>query len=440
MAAPAQSHVVIIADGASDQPLAELGGRTPLEAAQTPALDALARRGAVGTAGTTPPGWQAGSDVCSMCLLGYDPREYHTGRAPLEAAAIGLDPPAGAHLYRVNLVSVGEPGTPDEGLMLDHSAGAISDAEARELFEALARAWGAAVPGVWGRSELRHGVSYRGVWANWSGLAHGEVVTTPPHEVPGKPWRHHAPTARNTGEAALEAERVLGAMVAASAAALPGHPVNAARRAAGKRPANLAWPWGQGTRPSMPGFQGRFGVRGAMTTAVDLLAGIAHLIGWTRLRVPGVTSYHDNDYAAQGRATVEALADHGVVCCHVEAPDEASHQGDWRTKVAAIEAIDRHVVGPIVRSLERDRPGRWRVMVLPDHATLVSTRRHHDAPVPVLIAGAGVAPGRAARLTEAQAALGGWHVPQGHTLMDVLLRAPAVPPAATPGPASAGEP
>ncbi len=424
-------HVIIIADGAGDLPLAQLGGRTPLEAASTPNLDRLAETGDLLTVATTPRGWQAGSDVCTMDLLGYDPRVYHTGRAPLEAAAIGVPAGPADWIYRLNLVTVGDPGTPDDGLMLDHSAGAISDGEAWQLVRDVAAHWQRLNPALAEpRLLVQHGVSYRSILVDGGGHDAASLLTTPPHEIPRQPWRNHLP--RPTQAGAAGAAAFINTLMEQAGHVLRDHPVNSARIRAGKHPANMAWLWGQGTRPDMPAFHGRYGLSGAMITAVDLLAGIARLIGWERLNVAGVTSYHDTDYAAQGRAAWQALGHFDIVCCHVESPDEASHQADWQTKVAGIEHIDRFVVGPVADHLmERDPTGRsWRVMVLPDHYTLVSTRKHDATPVPVLMAGgrAGLAAPRAgARFTEKHAAHGRGHLAEGHRLMDVFLERPEAP-------------
>lgn len=408
-------YAIIIPDGAGDLPLDELDGKTPLEAAETPNLDRLASIGRVGAAATTPPGFGAGSDVCSMSLLGYDPAKHHTGRAPLEAAALGLNPGERDWIFRVNLVHVS-----DDGRMIDHSAGAITDAEARELVEALTDHWRAHGGPAFEGMTLTPGVSYRNILVDAGGREYGEAATTPPHEIPGEAYRAHLPTGGASGE-------VLRGLIESSAVVLASHPVNAARTERGLRTANLAWIWGQGTRPAMPSFQSRFGLRGAMTTAVDLLAGISAYIGWDRLHVPGATSYHDNDYAGQGKAAAEALDRYDLVCCHVEAPDEASHQGDWKTKVAAIEAIDRHVVGPIATKLaafgdaEAGDEG-WRLLVLPDHYTLVSTKKHDATPVPFLMAGGWVRSVVQRPFTERAAAESDLFIEHGHELMEYFLR------------------
>jgi 2,3-bisphosphoglycerate-independent phosphoglycerate mutase len=263
-------------------------------------------------------------------------------------------------------------------------------------------------------------VSYRNILVDASGLDHADLVTTPPHEIPGQAWGEHLPL----GEHAA----VLTALIESSAAFLEGHAVNRARVAAGQRPANLAWIWGQGTWPSLPSFESRFGLRGAMLTSVDLLRGIARLIGWDLIECPGLTSYHDTDYAAQGRATIEALNDYDVVCCHVEAPDEASHQGDWATKVASLEAIDREILAPVMTHLEGygdpetgDGSEGWRVLVLPDHYTLCATRKHDATPVPFAMAGAWVRSVVERTLTEEDAAGSDLHVEPGHELMEYFL-------------------
>ncbi len=431
----AMKYAIIIADGAGDLALPELGGRTPLQAARTPWMDELASVGRLLTAKTTPPGFGAGSDVCTMDLLGYDPRVYHTGRAPLEAAAVNMAVGDDDWIFRVNLVTVsGEKSA--GGRMLDHSAGAISDAEAQTLFADLLAHWRKVEPAIAAKLNLKHGVSYRSSMTDGSGRAYEGVVTTPPHEVPGEEWGGHLPRGKGVGagggaggeRANEDAAAALRALVESSAGVLRDHPLNVARVRAGKRPGNLAWIWGQGTKPAMPRFEERFGVRGGMITAVDLLAGIARLIGWERLDVPGVTSYHDTDYAAQGEHTVRGLERLDLVCCHVESPDESSHQGDWKTKVAAIEAIDEMVVGPVLRRMREFE--RWRVMVLPDHYTLVSTRKHDATPVPVVIAGTGIqrevnggGAGAGARTyDEAACNASGMHLQEGHELMEYFLR------------------
>lgn len=419
-------YVIIIPDGAADLPLKELGGATPFETADMPCTQALAARGRVGTAATTPEGFEAGSDVCSMSLLGYDPSRYHTGRAPLEAAALGLDLGTDDWIFRLNFITTGEPGTPQEGLMIDHSSGAISNDEARVLVRDLVAHWKAVEPTLVNGLALYPGVSYRNILVDSSGTSYAGVKTTPPHAVPGEPWRKHTPQGNGSGGPGAAK---LARLMEVSAAYLPTHEVNRARREQGLRTATMAWIWGQGTKPTVPSFESRFGLRGAMITSVDLLAGIAAYIGWDRLDVPGLTSYHDTDYAAQGEATVAALTKYDVVCCHVEAPDEASHQADWKTKVASLEAIDREVVARVAPALEQfgdpereDGRRGWRLLYMPDHYTLCSTRKHDATPVPFFMAGAWVRSAVERAMSEESANASDLKIAHGHDLMEYFLR------------------
>lgn len=415
-------YVIVIPDGGADLPVPDLGGKTPFEAAAMPNLASLAKIGRVGAAVTTPPRFEAGSDVCSMSLLGYDPGRYHTGRAPIEAAALGLSLAPSDWIFRLNLVTTGAPGSPDDGLMLDHSAGAITDAEARELIASLTDHWKRTHPDAFDGFSLTPGVSYRNILIDHAGRDYRRLQTVPPHEIPGQPWADSLPRG---GDVAVNLTRLMQS----SAEFLPSHPVNMRRREKGLRPASMAWIWGQGTAPSLPSFESRFGLRGAMITSVDLLAGIASLIGWDRLSVPGLTSYHDTDYAAQGRATCDALDAYDVVCCHVESPDELSHQGDWKTKVAALESIDTHILAPLIDKLraygdpdeDPSAPG-WRLLYMPDHYTLVSTRKHDATPVPFLIAGAYVRSALERPFTESAALESDLQIDPGHDLMEYFLR------------------
>jgi len=400
-------YVIIIPDGAADFALDDLDGRTPFEAAKKPNIDGLCQAGRQGTAVTTPQGMPCGSDVCSMSLLGYDPATYHSGRAPLEAAALGIDLQPTDWIFRMNLVTV------IDGAMQDHSAGHITSEEGRALLAYFAEHMELSdmtlYPGVSYRNIMIDSSNASGTGRNWS-----DLKSTPPHDVPGEPIRRHLPS--GCDDAAL-----LQQMIAESEAMFARHDINETRREAGQLPATHLWPWGQGTVPSMPSFADRFDLRGAMITAVDLLAGIAHFIGWDRLDVPGQTSYHDNDYEATGKYAIAALEKYDLVCVHVEAPDEASHAADAKTKVAAIEAIDRHVVGPIAKALHnRDEP--WRLLYMPDHYTRVDNRKHDPTPVPFVITGHRIGTVLQRPFTEANATASDLHVEFGHELMEYFLR------------------
>ncbi len=376
--------VIVIPDGAADAPQPALGGRTPFQAARTPALDALARRGSVGLANHVPDSLPPGSEVACMSLLGYDPLVCFTGRAPLEAAAKGIELGPGDWAVRTNLVTI------RDGQMEDFTAGHVSTEEATALLAACQRGLAADFPALAGW-EFATGVSYRNLLL---GRARGgeplplgpDLRCTPPHDLMDQPVADAFP--RGTGS------RLLAEIMSASARWLEGHPVNAARIAAGRRPATHVWLWGAGRAPRMAPFAERyagFGRGATMITAVDLLRGLAALAGWQRREVAGATGYLDTDYAAKGRAAIDELDRADLVCVHVEAPDEASHQGDVAEKVTALERIDEHVVAPLVARLEREPA--WRMLVCPDHPTFLSTKTHSRGAVPWLMAGSGVAAG-----------------------------------------------
>ena len=416
-------YVIIIPDGAADKPLPELENQTPFEAAHTPHLDALALSGKVGSVRTTPPGYTAGSDVCNMVLLGYEPDKYHTGRAPLEAASIGVTGEPGQWLFRMNLVTEGEPGTERAGRMVDHSAGGIDGEEAKAIFGGIMDYWRQQDPELAKDFELKPGVAYRSILVDRSGTNYAGMTSSPAHEIPGRELM----SVRPEGSASVER---LHRLMDMAGDYLATNEINIARKEQGINPASAAWIWGEGTAPQLPSFLERFGLMGGMITSVDLLWGLARLIGWDVIDCEGLTSFHDTDYAAQGRATIEALKHYDVVCCHVESPDEASHQGDVATKVACIESIDRDIVGPVVEALkaygdpELDPLAEgWRVLVLPDHYTLCSTRKHDNDPVPFLIAGGWVRSLVERTYSERNANDSDLHIEQGHELMEYFLRA-----------------
>ncbi len=399
-------YVIIIPDGAADFPLDELDGKTPFEAADKPHTDQLSIEGRQGTVVTTPDGYLCGSDVCSMSLLGYDPHKYHKGRAPLEAAALGIDLAPTDWVFRVNLVTV------IDGRMQDHSAGHIRSDEGRRLLADFARQ--IELPDM----AIYPGVSYRNIMVDsCDGRDWSPLRTTPPHDIPGQPIRKHLP-------AGGPHAGLLQQMIADSEAFFADHEINHTRKELGEPPATHLWPWGQGQRPAMPSFDSRFGLKGAMITAVDLLAGIAKFIGWDRLDVPGQTSYHDTDYAAAARHAIAALDNYDLVCVHIEAPDEASHAADAKTKVAAIEAIDRHLVGPIHKALgdRQDTDGGYRILYLPDHYTCVADRKHNPPPVPFAMAGRHVRSVLKRPFSERNAAESDLHIAFGHELIEYFLR------------------
>ena len=393
-------YAIIIPDGAADEPLRELGGKTPIEAAQTPNMDRVAMSGRQGTARTVPEGFESGSDVATMSLLGYDPKVYHTGRAPLEAAAQHIPLAPTDWVFRCNLVTV------VDGIMKDHSAGGISNAEAQRLIGDLSRSLNLA------GFEFHYGVSYRNLLV-YRGQEPFDLTTKPPHEIPDEPIGRWLP--KGTGSP------ILRQIIDRSRELFAKHEINEVRRETGHNPATQVWLWGQGHAPNMPRFSERFAVRsGCMITGVDLLRGLAVLLGWDIREVEGMTSFHDTNYAGQGQATAAALDQYDLVLSHIEAPDEASHQADVKTKVASIEAIDRYVVGPVLEKLQAFP--EWRILVLPDHPTNIATRKHGYAPTCFAMAGTRVKSLVREPYSEKNAAASDLQIGNGHELMEFFLR------------------
>jgi 2,3-bisphosphoglycerate-independent phosphoglycerate mutase len=367
-------YVIVIPDGAADEPQESLGGKTPLQAARTPEMDRIAREGVLGRSKNVPDRFVPASDVATLSLFGYDPLRYYTGRAPLEAAAMGIALGPDDWAIRCNLMTI------LDGRMTDFTAGHITSEEGRPLIETLAAVLVPAHPQV----EFHAGVSYRNamIYRGRPGEVPfaGDTLTTPPHDVPDQPAADQLP--RGTGSELLRELMQVGSI------AIRNHPVNLARRAAGKLPANAIWLWGQGKAPSLPRFADQHGLKGAILSAVDLVRGVGKLAGWDRIDVPGATGYLDTDYAAKGRYGIDALKDHDMVCIHVEAPDEASHEGRAAAKVEALERIDRDIVGPVHQALQGY--GDYRILISPDHATLLRTRAHDRGWVAWAMAGTGL--------------------------------------------------
>jgi 2,3-bisphosphoglycerate-independent phosphoglycerate mutase len=402
-------YVIVIPDGAADEPQDALGGRTPFQAARTPALDALAARGRVGLTNHVPDSLPPGSEVACMSLMGYDPLTFFTGRAPLEAAAQGITLGPDDWAVRCNLVTIADQ------TMEDFTAGHITTAEGTELLAACQRGLAAEFPELAASWTFVPGVSYRNllIHRGTAGAApfDGSLRATPPHDLMDKPVVDDFP--RGTGS------RLLTEMMSRSADWLRDHPVNRARVAAGKRPATHVWLWGVGRAPAFEPFTAKYGTSGTMITAVDLLRGLAALAGWKRLEVAGATGYLDTDYAAKGRAAIAELATADLVCVHVEAPDEASHQGDAAEKVKAIEEIDAKIVGPLAAHLPS--LGDHRILVCPDHPTFIATKTHSRGHVPFVMAGTGIAASGQTTYDELAAAASGQRIEPGWRLMGEFL-------------------
>jgi 2,3-bisphosphoglycerate-independent phosphoglycerate mutase len=354
-------YLVLVPDGCADEPLAELGGRTPLEAARMPNLARLAAAGEVGAAEVIPPGLPPGSDVGNLAILGYDPAEYHTGRAPIEAAAMGVDLAPGEVAYRCNLVTVADDGSGHD-VMVDFAAGHVTSEQSHAIIAALDAALGGGRDGV----RFHAGVEYRHLCVVPSELGDAECV--PPHDLTGQPVVLPSGPAAAKLTALMDASRPVVGRAAAEVGSV----------------ATQIWLWGQGTRPQLPDFVGLHGVAGRMSSAVDLVRGLGVLSGIEVLDVPGATAGFDNDYAAQRDAALASLADRDLFLLHVEATDEAGHQGAVDEKVTSLERWDADVIGPLVDALDGTA---FRVLLLPDHATPCAARTHTSAPVPYLLYG-----------------------------------------------------
>jgi 2,3-bisphosphoglycerate-independent phosphoglycerate mutase len=392
-------YLILIGDGMADRPLKELGGKTPLMAARTPNMDALAQGGEVGLVRTIPSGLPKGSEIANLSIFGYDPKRYYTGRGPLEAASIGVKLAPEDVAFRLNLVTLEALG--GSVIMEDYSAGHISTDEGRTIIQDLEKELGNSV------FHFYPGVSYRHLLV-WGGKGE-RLKTTPPHDITEQEIGAYLPQ----GEDAQE----LIKLMTDTQILLKTHPVNQTRQQEGKREANATWPWGQGKAPQMPSFIERFGLRGGVISAVDLIKGIGICAGLKAITVPGATGYLDTNYQGKAEYGLQAVEKDDFVYIHVEAPDEASHNGDLKAKIAAIEAFDEKVVGTIVTGM-KDR-GEHRIMVLPDHPTPIELRTHADDPVPFVIydstcndsSGAG-------GFTEGEASKSGILIEEGYKLME----------------------
>lgn len=390
-------YCVLIMDGASGWPLPERGGRTCLELAHTPNLDALVPEGTLGLAHAVPAGMEPSSACACISVLGYDPKVYYHGRGGIEARSMGIDIGEEDAIFRCNLVAV------RDGRMWSYSSGYISSEEARVLIGVLNESLGS--------DEVRFfpGVSYRHICKL---KGHKETLMadcTPPHDIPDKPIAGFLPRGPGSG--------LLRELMARSEAVLSGHPVNKEREARGEIPATMIWLfWGSGRLPEMPAFQQAYGLNAAMTSGVDLLRGLARLAGMEVLDIARVTDGQDNDYTAQAVGALKALEKHDLVVIHIEAPDEAAHDASVDQKIEAIQRIDSDVVGRL-----RSRRGDMRLLIMPDHHTPIEVQTHTADPVPFLLWGSGFHGNGAKRFTEAEAKRTGLFIEKGYKIMGRLM-------------------
>ena len=395
-------YVVVLGDGMADYPIDELNGKTPLEAAKTPTLDALSKVSEVGLVHTIPEGMAPGSDTANLSVIGYDPKNYYTGRSPLEALSIGVDMEPTDISFRCNIVTLSEEESYEEKTIIDHSAGEITTEEAKELVEVVAKELG---------NELYQfyvGTSYRHltIWKN------GTVIDlVPPHDILGKTIKEYLPK-----------DEVLNQMMKKSYDILSNHPVNLKRKEQGLNPANSIWFWGAGTRPALTSFEEKNHKKAAMISAVDLLKGIAVGANMTNITVEGANGGLHTNYEGKAKAAVKALEEDGFdfVYIHVEAPDEMGHQGSIERKIQAIENLDEKVIKIVKEELEK-RGEDFRMLVLPDHPTPIAIRTHCSDPVPYLLYDSTDEKDNTFAYSEKGGKESGNYIEQGHTIIDYLF-------------------
>jgi 2,3-bisphosphoglycerate-independent phosphoglycerate mutase len=393
--------IILLGDGMSDISYSELGNKSPLQYAATPNMDFMAQHGQVGLAHTVPDGLPPGSDVANLSVFGYDPRTCYTGRSPLEAVSMGVVLGPDDVAFRMNLITLKPQGS--SIYMQDFSAGHISSEEARELVDSLQKELGNSA------IEFHAGVGYRHLMV-WRGGKDG-MRSTPPHDITGKAIRDFLPQ----GDGADELNNIINH----AQMVLHAHPVNVRRKEQGKLPANSIWLWGHGKTPQIETYLEKFGLTGAVISAVDLIKGIGICAGLDIINVEGATGYIDTNYLGKGQAALAALEKHDFVYVHVEAPDEASHAGNMQHKLQAIEDFDRQVVGTVLEGM--DKYDDYAILCMPDHPTPVKLMTHTSDPVPFVIYRSRGGEGNGAvSYNEVQAKMTGLMV-EGHTLLHTLL-------------------
>ncbi|KJJ85015.1 putative homoserine kinase [Candidatus Omnitrophus magneticus] len=394
-------YAILVPDGMADTPLQELDGKTCLEAAVTVNMDKIAKLGIVGVTRNVPRGMSPASDVANLSILGYDPSKFYCGRGPLEAANLGVELGALDVAFRFNTVTI------NDGKMADYSAGHISSQESALIVKLLNRDIGS------NRYHFYRGTSYRNLLvitcANLEEARKLEKVKCfPPHDITGQPINKYLPEEKELFEIMKKSQEILG-----------DNDMNKVRIDLGQNPANMIWIWGQGRKPEMPKFKSLYGKEGGIISAVDLIKGIGRIIGLSVIDVPGATGYYDTNYSGKADAAIKVLEEKDFVFLHVEAPDEAGHNGDILEKIKAIENFDKKIVGPIFDFLST--VDRYRILVLPDHPTPVKKKTHTSDAVPFVMAGTGIVPDEVALFTEASSKAGSVSLQHGHELMKKFL-------------------
>ena len=397
-------YIVVLGDGMADEPIPELGGKTPMEAARTPVMDELASKGSLGTVQNVPAGMAPGSDVANLSVLGYDPAENYSGRSPLEALSVGVAMEESDVIFRSNIVTLTDEEPYEEKTILDHSSGEISTADADVLMDAIREKFNSDTFRFYTGTSYRHIL----VWKN------GRVAKLePPHDHLGSVIGPYLPQ-----------EEVLRNMMKESFPVLNDHPLNRARAAAGKNKANSLWFWGAGTKPKVQNFREKTGLKGAMISAVDLLKGIAVGAGMKVCQVEGATGSIDTNYEGKAQAAIDALLRDGYdfAYIHVEAPDEMGHQGKVHEKVKSIEYLDSRLIALVKKAME-EAGEDYRMLILPDHPTPIRIRTHTGDPVPYLIYDSTRQQKKQARFTEETARAADNFEPNGYRLIDRLIAA-----------------
>lgn len=394
-------YIVLVCDGMADLPVVGLDGRTPLEAAKTPNMDFIAKHGIIGRVKTIPDKATPGSDVANINILGYNPKEYYTGRGPLEAVNLGVELEEGDVAFRCNLVTV------MNDKMSDYSAGHISSKEGKTLMNFVDEHLGNA------RIKFYPGISYRNLMVIKKGADEklDEVECVPPHDISGKDINRYLPEGKRAD--------ILLKLMQDSRKILAKHEINQVRLDLKENPANMIWLWGQGKKPSMPTFKEKYGLSGSVISAVDLIKGLGRILGLDVINVPGATGYYDTDYQGKANAAVKSLKMQDFVFVHVEAADEAGHNGDLREKILAIERFDQMVVGTILKAFHEGQ--NFRILVLPDHATPVALKTHTSDVVPFEMYGKDIDAKGFVGYSEKEALKSQLYFDKGHELMNYLV-------------------
>ncbi|MDI6736652.1 MAG: cofactor-independent phosphoglycerate mutase [bacterium] len=404
-------YILLVGDGMADYPIEKLDGKTPLQAAYTPNLDYLAENGMVGMIKTIPKGMSPGSDVANLSVLGYDPEKYYSGRAPLEAVSMGVKLKEDEIAFRCNLVTI-------EGKILtDYSAGHISSSEAKKLIKFLDKTLGSDQINFYPGVSYRHLIVIKDCALKTTSCllpsTFYPLVCTPPHDITGKPYEPYLPTGSGA--------QIIRELMFASQEFLQNHNVNQNRKKENKNQASMIWLWGQGKPPKISTFGQRFGLTGAVISAVDLIKGIGKCAGLEIINVPGATGYLDTNFVGKSEYALTALKDKDFIFIHVEAPDEAGHNGDLQAKIKAIEDFDSMTVGTIVKALPKFE-GKVRILALTDHPTPISSKTHTADEVPFILFGYNITPDKITSYNELSPKNSLLHFEKGHTLMDYFIR------------------